>query len=134
MNNYYGKPEPLPRIQGFGWDWPFYWLWYDDKTPIDDMETQKNYIYTNRESDINWTLNQVRFDAAYGEKPGVINIQMGTFTPNFRTYLINRDGQGWIKANRKFEWNLQSGINKLEMRVENKAGIKGPVSFIELKY
>jgi hypothetical protein len=129
-NNFYGKPEPLPRLQGWGgWTWPYHWVWYDAQTPKRHLY---NYDYTSRVSDLEWTLNQVRFDATYRVKPRALDIQMGTFTPHFETFLVNIDGKGWNPSGSAFVWDLSSGANKLEMRVRNKAGVEGPISLLSV--
>jgi hypothetical protein len=128
-NNFYAKPYPRPKTQGADWNWSDYWCWEDAATP-------KRWLYRNftaRRSDLNWTLNQVCFDATVKDQPGVIAVQMGTFTPFFNTYLINVNREGWKESDRTFEWNLRSGRNRLEMRVRNTSGILGPISSLELE-
>ena len=66
-NNFYAKPYPQPKTQGCHWDWSEYWCWEDAQTP-------RRWPYRNftaRRSDLAWTINQVCFDAAIGERPGV---------------------------------------------------------------
>ena len=129
-NNFFGQPLPVPKVQGFHWDYSDYIIWEDAQTP-------KEYQYRNftaRRSDINWTINQVRFAAACHGKQGVLNVRMGTFTPYFDTYLVNVDGGGWKPAERAFAWTLHAGTNRLEMRVRNTSGVLGPISLIELEY
>jgi len=131
-NNFYSEQYPLPKTQGFSWDWTGYWIWEDAKTPRSYAARYRNI--TGRRSDWLWTLNQVRFDAAYGTGPGTVEIQMGTQTPNFDTFLVNVDGEGWKASGRKFQWALHSGRNRLEMRTRNTVGVEGPASFVELDY
>jgi hypothetical protein len=88
----------------------------------------------NRESDLEWTLNQVRFSASYGEAPGMLEIQMGTVTPYLDTFLVKTDDGGWAPSTRVVQWRLHPGRNRLEMRVRNKAGVLGRVSHVELDY
>jgi len=129
-NDFYTRPVPLPRIQGWNWDWTGYWYWYDAQTPVD-------YKYPNvtcRRSDIDWTINQVRFDASAGRDAGQLTVRMGTVTPNFSTFLVNVNGQGWKPSDASFVWTLREGVNRLEMRVRNTAGVEGPVSVLELEY
>jgi len=117
-------------VQGCHWDYSDYVIWEDAQTP-------REYLYRNftaRRSDVSWTINQVRFAAACGERPGVLEIQMGTFTPYFDTYLVNIDGKGWRASDRAFAWTLHAGANRLEMRVRNTSGVLGPISLIELQY
>jgi hypothetical protein len=128
-NNFLIQPLPVPKAQGFHWDYSDYIIWEDAQTP-------KEYGYRNftaRRSDMNWTINQVRFAVECSEKQGVLNVRMGTFTPYFDTYLVNVDGKGWQQADRAFAWALHPGTNRLEMRVRNTAGVLGRPSLIELE-
>ena len=127
-NNFYEKPYPQPKTQGCDWDWDGYWCWEDAISP-------KRWQYRNftaRRSDVNWTINQVRYDATLTDRPGEIAMQMGTVTPYFDTYLVNTDGQGWKDSTANFAWRLHPGHNRLEMRVRNTSGVEGPVSFLEM--
>ena len=128
-NNFYAKPFPQPKTQGCHWDWSDYWCWADAATP-------KQWLYRNftaRRNDLDWTINQVRFDATVTDRPGTLAVQMGTFTPYFDTFLVKLDGQAWKASPRAFPWQLHPGRNRIEMRVRNKAGVEGPVSFLELE-
>lgn len=129
-NNFLAQPTPVPKVQGCHWDYSDYVIWEDAQTPRD-------YLYRNftaRRNDVNWSINQVRFAAACGDKPGVLDVQLGTFTPYFDTYLVNVDGKGWAPADRAFTWTLHAGTNRLEMRVRNTSGVLGLPSLIELEY
>jgi len=129
-NNFYEKPYPQPKTQGCHWDWSEYWCWEDALTP-------KQWPYrhfTARRSDLDWTINQVRFDATLTDRPGSLAIQMGTVTPYFDTFLVKVDAQVWKKSSRAFTWELHAGRNRLEMRIRNKARVAGPVSLLEVEY
>lgn len=127
-NNFYEKPYPQPKTQGVDWNYSDYWRWEDPTTP-------KQWMYRNftaRRSDLNWTINQVRFDATIADQPGTIQIQMGTVTPYFDSFLVNTNGHEWNPSPRSFAWNLRPGPNRLEMRVRNTSGVLGPISFLEV--
>jgi transglutaminase-like putative cysteine protease len=129
-NNFLSQPYPEPRVQGWsGWDYADFWSW-------DDCRNLPEYKYrhrTARRSDLGWTINEVRFDVAYGDRPDVLAVQMCTVTPYFETFLVNVDGQGWKPAERTVDWALHAGRNRLEMRVRNSSGVEGPVSFVEVE-
>jgi hypothetical protein len=130
-NNYYSQPYPVPIRQGSHWDWTGYWVWEGAQMPRGQWQYRH---FTARRSDLEWTINQVRFDAAFGEKPGVLRIQMGTVTPGLETFLVNIDGRGWQASEREFAWELHPGKNRLEMRARTRSGVQGPVSFAEADY
>jgi hypothetical protein len=129
-NNFFDRPETLPRFQGWNWDWTGYWIWRDEQTPMEWHYRN----FTGRRSDLDWSINQVRFDAACDTEPGTIDIQMGTVTPNFDTFLVAFNGDEWKKKPRAFTWKLQPGTNRLEMCTRNTAGVHGPVSHLEVRY
>ena len=122
--------QPAPRCQGFHWDWPGFWNWYDARTP----RAWHYHHYSSRRSDLLWTINQVRFAAEYGSAPGELKVSLGTVTPYFESFQIRQDGQAWRKAGAEYEWKLHPGKNRLELRARNTSGIEGPVSFLELEY
>ncbi len=114
-NNFYSEQYPLPRTQGLTWDWTGHWIWEDAKTPR-SYATRYRHI-TGRRSDWVWTLNQVRFDAVYGKASGTIDIQMGTQTPNFDTFLINVDGKGW-QASGRLPVGIDGLPDHLQVRID----------------
>ena len=129
-NNWYARPAPLPRLQGWNnWDWTGFWSRYDPQTPRDLRYAR----FSNRRSDVEWTINQVSFTARYGEAPNTVEVQMATVTPNFETYLVSFDGKEWAKSADKTTWTIHEGLNRLSMRVHNTSGVLGPESFIELE-
>ncbi len=129
-NDWYARPTPLPRLQGWNnWDWTGFWQWADDRVERDPRYA----FFTNRRSDVEWTINQVRFAVAATEKPGALAVRMGTVTPFFQAFLVNVDGAGWKPvAGATFDWQLKPGKNRLEMRARNTSGVEGPVSFLEI--
>jgi len=130
-NDWYARPVPLPRMQGWNsYDWTGYWTWSDAQTPRD---WRYGHV-TGRRADWEWTLNQVRFAATYGSREGALTVHMGTVTPHFDTFLVRTDGGNWKPSGRTLEWRLRPGTNRLEMRVRNSSGVLGHVSILELDY
>jgi hypothetical protein len=128
-NNFYAQPDPVPIRQGCHFDWTGYVVWQGAQMPTAQWQYGN---FTGRRSDLEWTINQVRFDAEYGEAPGTLRIQMGTVTPGFETFLVNTGDGVWQASGREFVWPLRPGRNRLQMRVKTKAGVQGPVSLVEL--
>lgn len=129
-NNFYAHRFPEPLYQGRNWTWTGYWLWQDGRTP-----RQWHFgRYTQRRSDIEWTINQVRWAAALGDQEGTIQLAMGTVTPDFDTFLVSIDGGEWQPTSDTFDWRLHPGKNRVEMRIRNRAGVLGRVSWLELAY
>ncbi|NIA21862.1 MAG: hypothetical protein GWP05_07855 [Anaerolineaceae bacterium] len=128
-NNFYARRRPVPIAQGrIGWSWPGYWLWWDALTPRQPWFGN----YTCRRSDIEWTINQVRFAAEYGSKPGLVNLRLATVTPDFETFLVSIDGGPWTESDDRMQWQLGPDSNRIEMRVRTRAGVLGNTSWLEL--
>jgi transglutaminase-like putative cysteine protease len=129
-NNFYHRRSPEPLFQGLSWDWTGYRLWQDARTP-----RQRRFgSYTGRRSDIEWTLNQVRWALTPTERAGAIRVAMTTVTPDFDTFLASVDGGDWRPRPDTFDWRLHAGRNRIEMRVRNRAGVLGRVSWAEVVY
>ncbi len=129
-NNFYAQPRPGPVSQGLHWDWPDYFI-------VEDAQSPRNGCYRNftaRRSDVDSTLNQVRFAVEYGQKEGDLEIQMGTVTPWFEVFEVRRDGGSWGAASAKYVWILKPGANQLEMRSRNTSGVTGPISSLQLVF
>jgi hypothetical protein len=131
-NNFYSQTYPLPKTQGFHWDWADYWVWEDQRTPASYAYRYRNI--TGRQADWQWTLNQVRFALTAQGEPGSVTIHMGTVTPGFDTFLVNFDGHGWTPAAAAAPWKLRPGDNQLQMRTRNVLGVEGPVSSVTIDY
>jgi transglutaminase-like putative cysteine protease len=129
-NNYYAHRFPEPLRHGFNWTWTGYRLWQDERTP---RQWRLGHS-TRRRSDIEWTLNQVRWAAAPAEEPGVLRLNLGTVTPDFDTFLIRTDGGAWRPSAPTLDWALHPGRNRIEMRVRTRAGVLGRVSWAEVEY
>jgi hypothetical protein len=129
-NNFYAHRFPEPVLQGLTWSWTGYWNWEDSRTP----RQWRFGEFTGRRSDIEWTLDQVRWAAAPGEAPGAVRIAMGTVTPDFDTFLVSLDGGEWRPSTDAFAWTLHRGKNRIDMRVRTRAGILGRASWIEVEW
>jgi transglutaminase-like putative cysteine protease len=129
-NNFYCHAYPQPLTQGASeWSWPEYWCWEDAATP-------RRWLFrhfTARRNDLDWSINQVCFAAAVSDRPATLEMQMGTVTPYFESFLVKRDTGGWQPSSRAFAWQLHAGRNRLEMRIRNTAGVLGPISFLEVE-
>ena len=122
-------PEPLQQgcIQ---WPWDGYINWYDRLAP---PKLQYSW-YTDREADFWPTLNQVHFEAVPEINGDLIFITMSTFTPSFKTYQVRVDEGEWQDSDFRFNWNMHSGKNRLQMRTVSRFGVAGHPSDIEINY
>ena len=129
-NNFYAHRFPEPLHQGLTWSWTGYWNWEDARTP----RLWRYGRYTHRRSDIEWTLNQVRWAAAPAEQPGNVRLLMGTVTPDFDTFLVSTDGGEWRPSADTLTWPLHAGKNRMEMGIRTRAGVLGRKSWLEVEY
>jgi hypothetical protein len=128
-NNFYAHRFPEPLHQGLTWSWTGYWNLEDARTP----RLSRYGRYTHRRSDIEWTLNQVRWAATPAEQPGKIHLVMGTVTPDFDTFLVSTDGGEWRPSADTLNWPLHAGKNRMEMRIRTRAGVLGRKSWLEVE-
>lgn len=132
-NDFLSNPLPVPVHTGDTmWGWDGFLNWYDDIFPKRD-EYQR---YTNRKSDFYQPLNQSKIFLMETTKPGVLKVDIDTFTPGgFDSFLIAINNGEWIrKDQRSWDWGLKSGLNSIKVRSKNTRGILGPVSELQVAY
>ncbi len=130
-SDFLSNPMPRPVSNGLQIEWPWngYVNWYDSATP----RKLQYALYSDREADFYPTLNQVQYSATHGAQEGEIDIQMITSTPNFESFEININGQGWQRAAAGFMWKLRpAALNTLEMRTINTVGVVGKPSSLNI--
>jgi hypothetical protein len=130
-NNFLAQPDPVPIRQGAHFDWTGFVVLEGRQMPKGQWQYGH---FTGRRADLGWTINQVRFDASYGDAPGVVRIQMGTVTPGFETFIAKIGDEDWKATTRSFDWPLRRGRNRLQMRVRNTSGALGPIGLLEINY
>jgi hypothetical protein len=130
--DFLSRPTPRPLAQGeLEWPWDGYLCWYDKATP----RKLEYALQSDRIADFYPTLNTVQFTATYGKYEGDINILMVTHTPNFKTFEVNINGQGWESVPSEFTWHLlPSAINTLKMRTVNELGKSGKSSKLKVMW
>ena len=128
-SNWMAKHNPSPLGHGLTeYPWNGYINWYDDRTPR--MRNQKNF--TDREADYWPILNRVKMYASTSAENDRMFLRFTTFTPDFDKYLVKIDEGEWVPTTEYFPWILHSGLNKLEVRIHNKAGVLGKPSIVEV--
>lgn len=75
-------------------------------------------------------INQVALNVAVAGD--VLQIEMKTFTPNFKTFEVKREGK-WEPADKNLDWKLKPGTNRIEARSLNQFGVTGPVASLEIE-
>ena len=131
-NDFLSNPLPVPVHTGATcWGWDGFLNHYDEKFPK-RMEYQ---LQSNRFTDFYEPLNQAEVYLNEKENPGVIDVEVDTFTPGFDTFLVRVDDGNWVeKKQRVWTWSLKPGKNSIEIRTRNVRGIPGPVSKLYVTY
>ena len=126
----FSHPAPVPVSQGDEvWCWDGYLNWADAKVP----PLLHFSHHTNREADFNWPLNQVRYVVEETATPGVVDVTLDHNMP-FLVALLARIDQGpWLEVHQRFPWSLHGGVNTLELRGRNNAGVEGMTSGVILE-
>ena len=125
----FSRERPLPVSQGTEvWAWDGYLNWADDPVP----PLLHFSHHTNRRADFYPTLNQTRYTVERGEASGELRVQLETDMPQFAHFLAEVDGRGWQEVPDTYAWSLHEGLNVLQVRACNRAGVQGVVSSLSV--
>ncbi len=128
--NPFSQERPLPVSQGTEvWSWDGYLNWADDKVPPLAHFSQ----HTNRRADFYPTLNQTRYTAVSTDEAQRLRVHLETETPGFTNFEVRFDRGEWQKEATQFDWDLHQGLNVLEVRSRNSAGVTGIVSTMSVE-
>ena len=108
------------------WAWNGYLNWADDQAP----PLLHFSHHTNRRADFYPTLNQTRYTIEEGEGPQELEVSLETDTPRFACYLARVDRGPWEEKPDHFGWPLHEGLNTLQVRSCNSAGVEGIISSV----
>jgi len=85
------------------------------------------FIPTRNRHEIEWTPGVPDLRARQ-VAPRVIEVQLRSATPNFKTYLTRANEGSWkALSGDRTNWTLEIGENRFEVRTQNLAGVEGPV-------
>jgi Transglutaminase-like superfamily len=85
------------------------------------------FIPTRNRHEIEWTPGVPDLRARQ-VAPKVIEVQLRSATPNFKTYLTRTNEGSWKPlSGDRTNWTLEIGENRFEARTQNLAGVEGPV-------
>lgn len=132
-NDFLTNPLPTPIAEGNTmWGWDGYLNWFDEIFPKRD-EYQR---YTNRANDFYQPLNQSKVYLLETDKTGVLRVLVDTFTPGgFDSFLVGVNEGSWLTQNQSsWNWELQSGLNSIQVRSRNSRGVLGPISSLQVTY
>ena len=122
---------PVPFNQGnSGANWNGFVVWEDSRTPRLPVYSR----YTDKASDLYWTLNQAQIGLTSGVEKGTLQVEMKNSMPFFEKYLVRRGGGDWQDVLSSFTWKLAVGINRLEVKPVDRMNREGITSLVELNY
>lgn len=130
-NDHLVNPEPAEHEHGkeeYHWDG---YLWWTDTISPRYPEYSRQSC---RPGDFYPTLNRTRIYLKHGERPGTLQVDIETSTPNFEYCLKQTDGGPRERVGRRFDWVLHDGENRLGVCSVNRFGRKGPPSHITVRY
>ena len=96
------------------------WIW--DGEPHWAYNTDAISYQDKREA-IEWTPNIIHAEAAISDDHAKISLR--SFTPNFREYQMNNNGN-WVKCDSVVEIELDKDKEEIMFRAVNTAGVAGP--------
>jgi len=89
--------------------------------------------HTNRQADFYPTLNQTRLTVERTDAPSELQVYLETETPCFDGYLAKTDDGLWHGQQSEFRWSIHKGLNILQVRSRNTAGVEGIVSALAVE-
>lgn len=124
-NDFASRPHPVPWRVSSNWGSDLLYCYYGEMFP-----RKREYPrHTERWQDFNPSLNQAELFLRETAEPGVLRVDVDTETPCFETFLVRVDDGEWRENSRSWlEWRLHEGLNRLQVRVRNTAGVCGPES------
>jgi hypothetical protein len=133
-NNYLSSLYPGELYQG--WSSYFYdgYCWVGDSP--DDPQLSPEYsrhLSPARPQDIDWSLNWTRIHLARTAKPGEVQVDLETHTPNLARLEKWEDG-AWKPVAASSLWKLQPGENELRVRSVNRWDRAGAESQVKVKW
>ncbi len=128
-NDFASRPTPVPWRLSSNWGGPLFYGYFTAKFP----RKREYALHTERWQDFAPPLNRTHLTLSETETPGTLRVDADTETPFFRSFLVRIDGAaGTEKAATSFDWPLHEGLNGIEVRARNSAGVTGPPSMISV--
>lgn len=132
-NDFLSNPLPVPVHTGATmWGWDGFVNWFDETFPK-RYEYQR---YTDRAVDFYQPLNQSRVFLMETDNPGVLRIEVDTFTPGgLDSFLVKLDdGKETKQKDSSWLWWLREGLNTIEVKARNVRKVTGPTSKLSVTY
>jgi hypothetical protein len=139
-NNYLGSLYPGELYQG--WSEYYYdgYFWVGDSP--DEPRISPEYsrsLSPDRPQDVDWALNRTRIHLCHTARPGELQVDLETHTPNLaRLEKSSKAGKeakpDWQETPSRFVWKLQAGENVLYVRSVNRWDRRGAVAEVRVQW
>jgi len=128
-NDFASRQHPVPWRISSNWGGNIFYGYYNDIFP----RKREYSLHTDRCQDFNYPLNQSDLTVSEYEQPGILRVDVDTYTPCFETFVVRFDNAEWEEiSGTSFEWRLHEGLNELFVRTRNTVGVLGPASYVSV--
>jgi hypothetical protein len=125
-NDHLSRPQKIWVHDG-GLDWSdrydAYLIWSAVPIPV-----EAGYAPPKHSVDVldfYWPVNQTHITMTTGSTLLEVIVQLKTYTPNFQSFLISRDGGPLLPSPGTFRWQLIKGMNEIAAKSVNAMGVSG---------
>jgi hypothetical protein len=128
-NDFASRPIPVPWRVSSNWGSDQFLCWYAEGLPRKEEYAR----HTCRWQDFGPPLNRAELFLSETDRPHQLRVEVDTETPWLDCFLVAVDGGGWLAQRAPaWDWSLHPGLNRLRVRVRNRAGVRGPVSDVSV--
>jgi hypothetical protein len=128
-NDFASRPHPVPWRLSSNWGSDLFCCWYSEAFPR-KLEYGRQ---VNRRADWEPRLNQAQLWLSETSTTGVLHVDVDTETPWLEAFEARVDGGAWLDRHEpSWDWPAHEGVNRLEVRVRNRHGVRGRISLVEV--
>jgi len=133
-NDHLSRPQKIWVHDG-GLDWSDryddYLIWSAEPVPVEaGYATPKHSVDVR---DFYWSVNQTHITVTTGTARREAIVRLDTYTPNFQSFLVSRNGGPWAPSPGTFQWPLNAGMNELAAKSVNAMGVSGVPARVRLR-
>ena len=130
-NDFATRPLPVPWRISSNWGSSEFYCWSTQKFPP-KLEYDRG---TDRWQDWESPLNRVELTLTEADAAGALRVDADTVTPWWEAFEVRIDGGDWTsQIDSSWSWSLHEGSNRLQVRVRNQVGVRGPESLAVVTY
>jgi hypothetical protein len=134
-NDHLSHPQRMWVRNDGALDWSdrydYYAVWSSVPIPVDPGYHAPKY--SEHREDFYWPVNLTHMTFTMGARPLEVMVELKTYTPNFRTFLVKHPDGKWTPVPATFPWEVSSGINELEVKAVNNMGVAGAPAKVKIK-